>query len=290
MDAPIARTGLLLFVALVFAGLLVAPGAALAADFDGEVTQPNVYLHDQGGEPWDSEDNDTAMSTVFGAANWEEEYFQTVNATTQSGGLFAPGVRFVFLDGSDLGADELEAFLNANEVALKSFVARGGRLILNTAPNEGNGMTYDGRQITYNPSTTSSHEVVAADAKHPIFNGPETPAGPSYSGTAFAQALVQGPGLTPLLVRRTSDAAGQPGDPNSVVLAEYRSACGVTLLGTMTMPQFHTPIPNAQNLLANIIDYAARTPFRCHKCGRGGQRGGNTAPADSRKRNCRGGR
>jgi hypothetical protein len=242
--------------------LLVSTGTAFAIsepEGDGEVVTSNVYLRTEIGEPWGLEDNDAAMDRVFGEGNWEEEFFETVNTGTGAGGLFSSNVRFIFLDGSDMGANALEAFLTANEPALKNFVEQGGHLLLNSAPNEGDGLSYDGRQIIFSPDgsvNTFSANVVAADPLHPIFNGPFTPAGTRYSGPYFGHALVEGPGLTPLILRTVDDTADGAGDSNAVVLAEYSSGSGLTVLGAMTMPGFHEPQPNAQNLRANIIHYA----------------------------------
>ena len=245
---------------LTLASLLVSTGTAFAIpqpEGDGQVVTSNVYLRSQVGEPWDSEDNDAAMNSVFGEGNWEEEFFETVNTGTGAGGLFSSNVRFIFLDGSDSGADELEAFLSANETALKNFVDQGGHLLINSAPNEGDGLSYDGRQIIFaGDYSTASFNVVAADPAHPIFNGPFTPAGTRYSGNYFGHAMVGGSGLTPLILRTVGDTADGAGDSNAVVLAEYRSGSGLTVLGGMTMPGFHEPQPNAQNLRANIISYA----------------------------------
>jgi hypothetical protein len=251
------RASALLCTAL--AAMLVAPALASAApppEGDTTVTTPNVYLRDQASEPWGEEANDDAMSQVFGD-NWEEEFFQTVNSGTGSGGLFAPSVRFIFLDGGDNGADELEAFLAANEAALKAFTGRGGRLFLNAAPNEGDGMSYDGRQIVFGDGS-ESEAVEAAAAGHPIFNGPFTPVTTSYSGNAFGHALVQGPGLTALILGHENDDETLPVDPNRIVLAEYGSSCGgLTLIGGMTTHNFHDPATEAANLRANIISYAS---------------------------------
>ena len=258
MQVPL-RTTVLLCTAL--AAMLVAPALASAApppEGDATVTTPNVYLRDQAEEPWGEETNDEAMSQVFGD-NWEEEFFQTVPTGTDAGALFAPSVRFIFLDGGDDGADELEAFLAANETALRAFTDRGGRLFLNSAPNEGDGMSYDGRQIVYD-SNSESDSVEAADASHPIFNGPFTPIVSSYTGSSFGHALVQGPGLTSLILGHENDDATLPVDPSRIVLAEYRSSCsGLTLIGGMTTHNFHDPEPEAANLRANIISYAANT-------------------------------
>ena len=254
-----SRSSFLLCVTI--AAMLAAPSLATAApppEGDVTVTTPHVYVRDQAGEPWGEETNDEAMTQVFGD-NWEEEFFQTVNTSTDAGGLFAPSVRFIYLDGGDETADELEAFLAAHEAALKAFTDRGGRLIVNAAPNEGDGLSYDGRQIVYdeaNTSPTESDFVAAADASHPIFNGPFTPVTTTYSGSSFGHALVQGPGLTSLILGRVNDDETEPVDPNRIVLAEYRSCSGLTLIGGMTTHNFHDPQPEAANLRANIIHYA----------------------------------
>ena len=243
------------------AAMLAAPSLATAApppEGDVTVTTPHVYVRDQAGEPWGEETNDEAMTQVFGD-NWEEEFFQTVDTGTGAGGLFAPSVRFIYVDGGDDSADELEAFIAAHEAALKAFTDRGGRLIVNAAPNEGDGLAYDGRQILYdegNSGPTESDFVEAADPSHPIFNGPFTPVTTSYSGGSFGHALVQGPGLTSLILGHVNDDQNEPVDPSRIVLAEYRSCSGITLVGGMTTHNFHNPDPEAANLRANIIHYA----------------------------------
>ena len=248
-----------LILAIVLIGLALAAPAAVAApqpEGDATVVTPNVYVRDQAEDPWGQDTNDQAMDQVFGTDPWEEEYFQTVDTGSGSGGLFGPGVRFIYLDGGDDGAREFEAFLAANEAALRAFVERGGALFLNSAPNEGDGMSYDGRQIVYDD--TFSDFVVAADGSHPIFTGPSTPVGTTFEGDSFGHALIQGPGLTPLILRTVGDDEGEPGDPDAMVLAQY-SGCGLTLIGGMTTTNFHDPQPNALNLRANIIHYAANT-------------------------------
>jgi hypothetical protein len=102
--------------------------------------------------------------------------------------------------------------------------------------------------------------VVAADGTHPIFNGPFTPAGTSFTGDHFGHSLIQGPDLTPLILRRANDDPDpSPGDPNAIVLAQYCSGPGITLIGGMTMPEFHSPSPNGENLRGNIVHYTANT-------------------------------
>ena len=260
------RTTVLLCTAL--AAMLVAPALASAApppEGDTVVTTPNVYLRDQEGDPWAGEGNtnDEAMSKVFGD-NWEEEFFQTVTTGTGAGGLFASSVRFIYIDGGDNGADELEAFLAVHEADLKAFTERGGRLFLNSAPNEGDGMSYDGRQLVF-PAHTSA--VGAADPSHAIFNGPFTPVTNEYTGGSFGHALWQGAGLTPLILGHENNNPSDPLDPNQIVLAEYRNSCsGLTLLGGVTTANFHEPQEEAANLRANTISYAANTPLDSPSC------------------------
>jgi hypothetical protein len=253
MSKPVAQL-LSLFVAVSLVGL---PSTAAAAPGDTQVDAPNVYLHSESGEPWGSPTNQDAMNQTFGT-NWDREFFQTVDTGTGPGGLFSSDVRFIFLDGSDDGALALEAFLADHEDALRAFVEAGGRLLLNSAPNEGDGMSYDGKQIVYGGETsTDSSHVVAADADHPIFNGPNTPVGTRFSGSSFGHALIQGEGLTPVILRTVGDEPEADGDPDAVVLAQYCTGPGLTLLGGMTTTNWHSPEEEAANLRANILDYAA---------------------------------
>ena len=233
--------------------LAAIPATAGADALDNRVDRDFVYLHSAVGEPWESQGggdaNRAAMDKAFGGGNWDREVFETVD----TGSLFAAPIRFIFLDGSDNGADELEAFLGAHESELKLFVQEGGALIVNSAPNEGDGMTYDGRTID---DANSSDAVRAADSHHPVFNGPHTPVGTDFTGSSYAHATVLGNG-TPVILGTVGDVPGGPTDPNKVVLLEYETGTGITLIGGMTTTNFHDPDPNALNLRANIFAYAA---------------------------------
>jgi hypothetical protein len=257
------RTTALLSTVLV--AMLVAPALASAApptEGDTVVTTPNVYLRDQDGEPWGQETNDEAMARVFG--------------DDLGGGVLPDGRhRYGFWRSVRvLGAvplprrqrrrrDELEAFLADHEAELKAFTDRGGRLFLNSAPNEGDGMSYDGRQLIDNDDTASG-AVGAADPSHPIFNGPFTPVTNAYTASDFGHAVWQGAGLTPLIIGHQNNDSNAPLDPTRIVLAEYRNSCtGLTLLGGMTTHNWHEPQDEAANLRANMIAYAANTPPDC---------------------------
>ncbi len=199
-----------------------------------------VYLRSTAGAPWGSTSNEFAMSRVFGSNNWQDLRFETVNSNQ----LFSPATTFIFMEGSDVDALELQAFLTANISAIQNWVSNGGSLFLNAAPNEGTGMSFGfGVTLTY-PDTTATGG--AALLTHPIFNGPFTPVGTSWSGNSFAHATVSGNSLTTLI---TNSATG------NIVLAEMAYGAGHVLFGGMTTDNFHTPQPQAGNLRANIIAY-----------------------------------
>ncbi|HMZ87776.1 MAG TPA: GEVED domain-containing protein [Chitinophagales bacterium] len=196
-----------------------------------------------GGEPWFTTNNSTAMTTVFGAegTGWNKNYYETAPAAT----VFTPDNCFVFMEGSDGHANELETYLTANMAVIESWVSSGGKLLLNAAPNEGDGMSFGfgGTSLVYSYFTSTANGV----GGHPIFSGPYTPAGTTYTGTSFGHARITGTGLTNVMV----DAAA----PSNVVLAEKTWGGGIVMFGGMTTDNWHDPDPNAANLRANIFSY-----------------------------------
>lgn len=196
-----------------------------------------------GGEPWFTTNNSTAMTTVFGAegTGWNKMYYETAPAAT----VFTADNCFVFMEGSDGHALELEAYLTANMAVIESWVSSGGKLLLNAAPNEGDGMSFGfgGTSLVYSYFTSTANGV----GGHPIFSGPYTPAGTTYTGTSFGHARITGTGLTNVMV----DAAA----PSNVVLAEKTWGGGIVMFGGMTTDNWHDPDPNAANLRANIFSY-----------------------------------
>ncbi|HRF76963.1 MAG TPA: GEVED domain-containing protein, partial [Chitinophagales bacterium] len=203
-----------------------------------------MYSNTTGGEPWFTTTNTTAMNTVFGAEGigWTREYFETADVYA----VFNPDNCFVFLEGSDSHAAELESFLATYGADIENWVASGGKLLLNAAPNEGDGMSFgfDGTTLTY-PYFTDN--ATAVDAAHPIFNGPFAPAGTDYTGGSFGHAIVSGTGYTNVMVDLFS--------PSSAVLAEKPWGDGRVMVGGMTTNNFHSPLENAANLRANILAY-----------------------------------
>lgn len=151
--------------------------------------------------------NITEMDNVFGVGGWNSGYFTTVDVTD----AFGPDSKFVFLEGGDDHAIELKTFLTANITAIENWVYAGGSLFLNAAPNEGADINFGfgGVLLDYTPGAYASN-VDASDPLHPIFAGPYTPTGLSWTGTSYTHAKVTGPCLMPLIEDSFSVFMPQP--------------------------------------------------------------------------------
>lgn len=204
--------------------------------------------------PWGESTNEAAMDAVFGSGNWDDLRM------ADGAGPFTPGVHdFIFLEGGDGTAVELANYLDTHRAAIENYVAAGGRLLLNSAPNEGGNIDYGfgGVALVY-PGITDS--VTAANSGHPIFSGPFTPVTTNYTGDWFGHALVGG-NIGCIIVGQEGENAGQP------VLAEMDWGAGKVLFGGMTTDNFHDPQPEAANLRANIISYADEGVGSSRPCG-----------------------
>lgn len=195
--------------------------------------------------PWGEVTNEAAMDVIFGAGNWDDLRM------ADGAGPFVPGVHdFIFLEGGDDTANELAAFLTANQAAIEAYVTAGGRLLLNSAPNEGGDIAYGfgGVTLVYPASTDA---VTAADAGHPVFGGPCDFVGTDYTGDSFGHAVVGGE-VSPIII-------GDIGDENEgeTVLGEMDFGSGLVLFGGMTTNNYHDPEDQAANLRSNIIAYTA---------------------------------
>ena len=130
---------------------------------------------------------------------------------------------------------------------MEAWVAAGGSLFLNAAPNERDGMNFGfgGVSLVY-PGYTDS--VKAVDGTHAIFNGPNGAAGTSFNGGWFGHGLTGG-SLTPLIVDSFN--------ASKIVLGEKDWGLGHVIFGGMTTNNFQSPTANTANLRANILDYGA---------------------------------
>jgi hypothetical protein len=219
---------------------LALPWAFFAAESDADAAV--AYMRSEAaGSPWDTTDNEEAMDLVFGAGAWDDLRFESADTTV----LFSDAYTFIYIDGSDGGAVDLQTFLTANQDALEAWVAAGGNLFLNCAPNVGGAQSWGFFGTTLNvvyPGDPSS----PYNGAHPIWQGPFLPISTSISGGAFAHANVSGGNITPIIV----DGAGLSALAELTAYGE-----GQVLFGGLTMPTFWTPSPEAANLRANMLWY-----------------------------------
>jgi hypothetical protein len=233
MRSLTARTSLLLLLGALLSLAYVEPAAA-----------GYVYIRSNVGLPWGDSAPTDAMNVVFGSGNWIDERYETAVV----GSVFSADNSFVYMDGSDDNATELAAFLTANIAAIESWVAAGGRILINAGPNEGGDFDFGfGISVTYQAGVTNSATADANETSHAVFAGPATPVGTIFTGP-ISHAMVAGGWLDAIL----NSSAG----PAS--LAERSYGEGHVVAGGLTVPSFWSPAPNATNLYQNIISYAAR--------------------------------
>ena len=219
-----------------------------------EVTDGDkFYLKSAMGDPWGVTTNQETMDQAFGPGGWTLSSFEAGVVGT----IFAPTTSFVFMDGSDGHASELETFLIANLTAIEAWVNAGGRLLLNSAPNEGDDINFGfgGVLLNYtNVDLTITHvlEVTAVDLAFPALVGPLLPTNPVMNGFYYGHALITGGGCTPILT--------ETGDLSRVVLAEKCWGSGRVMFGGMTCSFFHSPAPGAGNWRANLYTYLNDNP------------------------------
>lgn len=205
-----------------------------------------AYFRSEVEQPWGESTNEDAMDTVFGAGQWSDLRYETFDISEL--GLY----KFVFFEGGDDTADELEAFLDTNRTAIETYVNNGGRLFVNAAPNEGDGMLFPFNvQLVYVEEDTAAYEVTAVAPTSPLFNGIVT----TYTGGDFSHAIVGPTGLVGLLEAVTGGADIVGGE---LVAAESTQGRGFIVYGGMTTDNFHQPQPDAATLRANFIRYTSQ--------------------------------
>ncbi len=227
---------------------LAGPGVhTITYELAGGGTGDKYYIKSAGAEPWWGTSNPDAMNAAFGPG-WTMEAFETAVVAT----VFSPTTGFVFIDGSDSQAEELEAFLTANLPAIEAWVNAGGRLLLNSAPNEGDNINFGfgGVLLNYTNvdySITHIWDITVLDVAYPALVGPLVPTSSVMSGTYYGHSIITGGGCTPIAI--------ETGNPSKVVLAEKCWGSGRVMFGGMTTHNFHSPAPNAGNWRSNLFTY-----------------------------------
>ena len=202
-----------------------------------------AHVHSHAGSTRGQEAYQTDSMTALFGAGWDNLVFETVHPAQ----LFADGRVFVYLEGSDTMADELEAFLVANVTRAEKWVAKGGRLYVNSAPREGDGMGFPfGVDLVYTEESWSD-DAVAVDPDEPAFAGPLPVETRVFTGEWSSHAFVSGKKLDPILRDRAFRCA----------LAMTRRGKGAALFGGLTTPNFWFPQPAAADLRHDALAHAA---------------------------------
>lgn len=201
-----------------------------------------AYYIDIGTPPWGLDDYANAMDAVFGVGVW------TAASVIDNVPAILADASFIYVEGSDNGAEDIKAWLTLYGDELTAWVSNGGTLFINIAPNEGGSFELPfGTMLTYPDFGTMG----SAATGHPIFSGPFTPVATEYTGDDFyAHATLSGSG-NELMVNESGDS----------ILVELTGTGGRVFYGTITAPTFHDPLPESQNLLQNIISYVAFGPM-----------------------------
>lgn len=224
------RTSLIVLVHLCVAGVASA------------AVSPYAYITGEAGDPWGLSDPEDGMARCFGA--FDQYAFESVNPET----LFSDQRRFVYLEGGDHEADAMEAFLGANSSLINDWVNSGGHLLINAAPNVGDGMKVGfGVYLACQELSLTS---TAADPGHPVYNGPFSPVGTEIGGNYFSMAYVLSGDMSPITINSWGNA----------VVAEKDVGQGHIVVGGITLPFWFFQQPDGYNYYDNLISYSATVP------------------------------
>jgi hypothetical protein len=206
------------------------------------------YLRSYLGEPWTQTNeysNVGLMNSVFGLDGWTQGFIELIDINN----VFNESVSVVVIDGSDDGALAFDTFLATNIAAIESWVYNGGRLFLNSAPNEGGDIDlgFENTILNYGPDYITAVEFV--NENHLILQGPEQDVLASYTGDYFAHAYISGDYIHTII--KDTSILDRP------VLAEKFWGDGLVLFGSLTSTQWHMPLYESLNLKKNILHYLA---------------------------------
>src|SRR5690606_38497060 len=146
-------------------------------------SQKAAFLHASATYPWSGgpnyNDYTTSMDAIFGVGNWDDYLYGGFNPEL----IFSGKYCYIYMDGGDFDANELNTLLNNNRVLIEKWVSDGGKLFLNAAPNEGGNINFGfgGVTLLYDGSTTFSDSAYVVDMNHPLIQGPSQPVIDNYS-------------------------------------------------------------------------------------------------------------
>jgi hypothetical protein len=209
-----------------------------------------VFIRSNVSDLWGQFGQVNAMNDIYGGGNWQDLRFETSNPKD----VFSAKNDCIMMEGGNDQADELENYLNSNQALIEGWVQNGGRLIINAAPNEGDGMNlgFGGISLNYWDGDGAG---VAVDTNHPVYNGPYGQAGGFLVGSSWNHASVTGGNLSAITLNSGN------GNPN---LAEEDFGAGHLIVGGLTLDFFYShpawTQPDSQIYLKNLIEYNCRVP------------------------------
>lgn len=220
--------------------------ATEAKSIEASSDSSRYYLRSYLGEPWTQTNeysNVGLMNAVFGIDGWTQGFMELIDINS----VFNESVSIVVIDGSDDGALAFKNFLAINSTIIESWVYNGGRLFLNSAPNEGGDIDlgFENTILNYGPDYITQVEFV--DENHLILQGPEQDVLASYTGDYFAHAYISGDYIHTII--KDTSILERP------VLAEKFWGEGLVLFGSLTSTQWHIPLYESLNLKKNILHY-----------------------------------
>jgi GEVED domain/Secretion system C-terminal sorting domain len=226
-----------------------------ACDLDPVIGSDVWYIHSNQFQPIETYDsgttNETTMNTVFGAGAWDLGYFETLDVAQ----VFGPGTCTIFIDGSFLDVDPMMDFLEAHGTTVERWVASGGKLFLNSSPDSQDFLGHVRLDLGFGGVSLAQGYVVSYGqpyGTHPVHTGPFQPIGNEWTGFYYANAVLQGAGLTKVNVEN-NDAHFNGPEVDLPTLAEMEWGAGKVLFGTIGPSELFGA--EAMNDRANILSY-----------------------------------
>ncbi|MBC8048510.1 MAG: T9SS type A sorting domain-containing protein [Fimbriimonadaceae bacterium] len=208
-----------------------------------------------GGSPFFNTTNTTCMNTVFGEDNWTQEYFETVDPEI----LFSDSSCFIFLDGSYNHIITMEIFLNDNRQLMENWVAAGGKLYLNSSGSEYEGehfyvdYGFDGTKIAMSYQVTDIKKKTGIT--HPIYEGPYSPVGTTFSGFYASNAVIYGNNYDTLAHENLDGVLFGAPHNDIPCMIEKQWGIGKVIMSAWAPSQLLDPEDKNMNLRQNILVY-----------------------------------
>ncbi|OHB73458.1 MAG: hypothetical protein A2V70_06820 [Planctomycetes bacterium RBG_13_63_9] len=197
-----------------------------------------IYVHSTSARPSASAVNERAMDAVFGAGNWIDARYETLDAATLL------SADFVLIEGAAGDNDGLKAFMAENFSTIQAWVSGGGSLVVDALPEDAVGMSLGFGVQSSRPEGVRCASAV--DPAHPIFNGPLAASPDSCQTGEFGVLSAEGGlSLSPIMVDRGGNT----------VLGEMEHGLGCVVFAAMATDRSLHPEVEDVDLMASVIAY-----------------------------------